>query len=68
MFEEKKVLSQVTILPETNTINVRWDLQVLKDGNVIATTYHRCAYGVSDKAKFLAEVEGAAGYVAVLGW
>lgn len=68
MFEEVTVLSQVTILPEQNAINVQWLKQVKKDGVVIASTPHRKAYIQSQKDEFLNEVTGAANYIAALGW
>lgn len=65
---EQRVLSQVTTLPQQNAINVQWADQILRDGEVISSTFHRKAYTADQKADFLAEVEGAAGYVAVMGW
>jgi len=67
-YTEARVLKQVAVLPAQNAVNVQWSNLVLKDGVVISETYERCAYSASDKAKFLAEVEGGASYVAILGW
>jgi len=67
-YTEARVLKQVAVLPAQNAVNVQWSNLVLKDGVVISETYERCAYSESDKEKFLAEVEGAVSYVAILGW
>ena len=67
-YTEARVLKQVAVLPAQNAVNVQWSNVILKDGIVISETYERCAYSASDKNKFLVEVEGAAAYVAILGW
>jgi hypothetical protein len=64
---EQKILKQVTIL-SGGTVNVQWSNQILRDGEVISETYERCAYGVDQKDQFLAEIPGAANYIAALGW
>jgi len=68
MLTEQRILKQVTTLPAQSAINVQWANQILRDGEVISETFERKAYAVEQKDDFLAEVEGAAGYVAVLGW
>lgn len=65
---EQTILKQVTVLPVQNAINVQWANQVLRDGEVISETYHRKAYGQEQQAEFEADVEGAAAYVAAVGW
>lgn len=65
---EKRVLSQVTLLPSSNTINVQWSDQILRDGDVISQSYIRKAYTQDQRAEFEAEVEGAAGYITAIGW
>ena len=65
---ESKVLAQVTVLPESNSVNVRWDTVVMRDEEVISRQPHRKAYAADQKAEFLAEVEGAEAYIAALGW
>lgn len=65
---EKKIINQVVILPSQNAINVQWVNQVIKDDVLIAQTYHRCAYAEENKAAFLAEVEGAQSYLALVNW
>lgn len=65
---EQRILNQVTVLPNANSINVQWADQILRDGEVISQTYHRKAYSQEQKAEFLAEVEGAEGYISVMGW
>ena len=65
---EQRVISQVTVLPEAQAINVRWADQILRDGVVISEQYVRKAYGIENKAEFEAEVEGAAAYVDAAGW
>lgn len=70
---EDRILSQVTVLPQQSAVNVQWLDRVLRtaeDGSVevIAATPFRKAYTADQKEEFLTEVEGAAGYVATLGW
>lgn len=68
MIEESLVLSQVSVQYESNTINVQWQNKIKKKGAVIAAVPHRSSYSAKDKAQFLAEVPGAAAYIAILGW
>ena len=65
---EQRILNQVTTLPQQGAVNVQWADQILRDGEVISSTYHRKAYGELNKAEFLAEVEGAENYIGALGW
>lgn len=65
---EQRIINQVTVLPNANSINVQWADQILRDGEVISQTYHRKAYSPEQKAEFEAEVEGAAGYVDLITW
>lgn len=65
---EQRVLSQVTVLPESGTINVQWADQILRDGEVISQSYHRKAYTADQSDEFVAEVEGAAAYIQAAGW
>lgn len=65
---EKRVLSQVSILPQNAAINVQWSNQIIKDGQVISETYERKAYTQEQKSEFLTEVENAESYIAAIGW
>lgn len=65
---EQRILKQVTILAQQNAVNVQWANQILRDGEVITETYERKAYTQDQAAEFAAEVEGASGYLAALGW
>jgi hypothetical protein len=67
-FSEKRVLNQVTILPELSAVNVQWLDQVLRDDEVIASNPYRKGYTVDQKEEFLAEVEQAEHYITILGW
>lgn len=68
MLSEQRILKSITINNPSNTVEVLWADQVLRDNAVIAETYHRCAYGADEKDKFLSEVDGAQAYIAILGW
>ncbi len=68
MFEERIVLSSVDLLVEKNCINVKWLVQVLKDGVVISEIPNRKAYSEDQKAEFLAEVAGGQKYIDAIGW
>ncbi len=65
---EQRVLSQVTVLPQQSAVNVQWEDQILRDGEVISRSYHRKAYSGDQKDAFLSEVDGAANYLVQLGW
>lgn len=68
MLTERKILNQVTVLPQQGGANVQWLNQVLRDGEVISSIPHRKSYGPTQRDEFLAEVEGAENYLAALGW
>lgn len=65
---ERTVLAQVTVLPQQSNVNVQWLNQILRADEVIASTPHRKTYNANMKNEFLAEVDGAENYLAVLGW
>jgi hypothetical protein len=65
---ERTIIKQIQVLPESNTIQVQWANQILRDGELVTETFHRCAYGADDQEKFLAEVDGAEAYIPILGW
>ena len=65
---EQKVLSQVNALPESSSFNVQWTNQVIKDGEIIASTYERKCYAIEQKDEFLAEIDGAVDYAKAIGW
>lgn len=65
---EQRILKQVTTLPQQSAVNVQWANQILRDGEIISETFERKAYVQEQAAEFAVEVEGAAGYMAVLGW
>ena len=68
MFTESKIIKQITVLPASNAIQVQWANVVKKNDVVISETYERSSYTEERKDDFLAEVEGAAAYVAAVGW
>ena len=65
---EQTIVNQVTVLPAQSAIQVQWANRILRDGEVVSETYHRRAYGQEQQAEFEAEVDGAAAYVAAVGW
>jgi len=65
---EQKILKSVEVLVDQNAVNVCWENQILRDAEIISAVPHRCAYTTEQKEQFLAEVEGAAPYAAILGW
>ena len=68
MFEETKTVVELTQLPAENTMQVKWRIQVTKDAEVISSKDHYKIYTSDQKDELLAEVEGAEGYVAIIGW
>jgi len=67
-FTETRVISQITTLPQQNAIQVQWSNIVTRDDVEISKTYERKAYSQADAEAFAAEVEGAASYMAAMGW
>jgi hypothetical protein len=67
-YSEKTVLSCVSVLPESNTIDVRWTNQVLRDAEVISETYIRRSFSAFEKPALIAEVENGVSYASALGW
>lgn len=65
---EQRTLRAVIVRTDVSTIEVEWRDEILRDGKVISSTPHRKAYGPDQRAEFEAEVDGAAGYVAAVGW
>jgi hypothetical protein len=65
---EQKVLSQVNASPDSKCFNVQWSNQVIKDGEIIASTYERKCYAIEQKNEFLVEVTGAVDYAKAIGW
>lgn len=66
---EQRILKQVTMLPQSNAVNVQWANQIIRDGSeVISETYERKAYGQDQKADFIAEVTGGQAYADAMGW
>lgn len=53
---EQRVLTSIEVLPEQNAINVRWDDQILRDGDVISSSNFRRAYGVNDRMTFITDI------------
>lgn len=66
---EQRILKQVTMLPQSNTINVQWANQIVRDGSeIVSETYERSAYSQEDKDSFVAAVEGGLAYATAMGW
>lgn len=65
---EIRVLNKVEILPQDNAIQVQWKNKILRDGEEVSFTYERKAYSADQKSEFENEVDGAAGYIAAIGW
>lgn len=68
MLTEQRILKQVSILADIGFMNVQWANQVSRDGEIIAETFERKAYGPEQKEEFLAEVEGGKAYAIAAGW
>lgn len=66
---EQRIIKQITMLPQSNTVNVQWADQIVRDGSkVVSETYERKAYGQDQKADFIAEVTGGQAYADAMGW
>ena len=66
--QEIKLLKSVEVLPQVNAVNVLWENNIVKDGEVIASNMHRCAYGKGQREKFLEEIEDSEKYVELIDW
>lgn len=64
---EQTFLASVEVLPQINAVNVRWDKQVLRDGEVIVSEPFRRAYGRYEREAFLADVPNGAAYADAAG-
>jgi hypothetical protein len=65
---EQRILSQVNALPDLQVFNVQWTNQIIKDGEIIASSYERKCYTIVQKDEFLVEVTGAVDYAKAIGW
>jgi hypothetical protein len=65
---EQRVLKSVQVLSQQSAVNVQWASQIWRGDELVTETYERKAYTADQKDDFLAEVEGAEAYIAVLGW
>ena len=68
MLIERKIINQVTVLPQIGGANVQWLNQVLRDGEVISSIPHRKSYGPNMREDFINEVEGSDKYLAAIIW
>lgn len=68
LLTEERVLGSVQILPQQSAVNVEWHDLIKRDGEIISKSNHNKAYMQDQKDDFLAEVEGAEGYIGILGW
>ena len=64
------ILNYIKHEVRTNTVEVSWvEIENDSEGNPVREVQVKCQnYSAQQKTDFLTEVEGAAGYVAVLGW
>lgn len=64
---EQSLLASVEVLPQINAVNVRWDKQILRDGEVVVSEPHRRAYSRYEREQFLADVPGGEVYADAAG-
>ena len=66
---EQRVLKQVIMIPQSNTINVQWSNQIVRDGSeIVFETYERSSYSQEEKDTFISAVEGGSAYATAMGW
>ncbi len=65
---EERVLGSVQVLTQQSAVNVEWWDLIKRDNEVISKSNHNKAYTAEQASEFLAEVEGAADYITILGW
>ena len=59
---EQTNLVSVEVLPQINAVNVRWDKQILRDGEVVVSEPFRRVYGQYEREQFLIDVPGGEAY------
>lgn len=66
---EQKKLASVNHNITSNTLEVKWLNEILRDGEVISSIPHRGSYQVEQKAQFVADLGVEADkYIALAGW
>ena len=65
---ENSVIVEITALPLEGNIQVKWRNTIEKDGEVLSSKDHYKLFGQADAEAFATEVEGAASYMAAMGW
>lgn len=65
---ETNSIAEITVLPLENNVQVKWRNKIEQDGRVLVERDHYKLFGPDKYHDFLAEVEGAEAYIAVLGW
>lgn len=65
---EGKKLVKVALLLDSQTIDVKWENQIFRDGELISSIPHCKAYSAEQKDDFLTEVDGAAEYIRSINW
>ena len=77
MFEETSKIAEITVLPQEWSIQVAYNKQVTKDGEVISKKLHYELYSVEKRDQFTTDIENpdnggapgmAAPYIAAVGW
>lgn len=68
MLTESRVLVGVSLMRLEGAINVKWDVVIQRDDEVISRVPHRKSYGLAHVEEFRNEVAGAEGYLALMGW
>lgn len=69
MLTEQQILKSVEVLAQANAINVLWEDQILRDGEVVSRTNHRCSYGAGQMEQFVVDLGvDAEKYVGLIDW
>jgi len=77
MFEETSKIAEITVLPQEGNIQVAYDKQVTKDGEVISKKLHYELYSAEKRDQFTSDIENpanggapgmAAPYIVAVGW
>ena len=69
MLTEQQVLKSVEVLAQANAINVLWEDQILRDGEVVSASNFRRAYGAGQREQFESDLGvDASKYVELIDW
>jgi hypothetical protein len=68
---EQKTLHSINHIQATNTLEVKWHNEILRDGEVTSSIPHRGTYTLETKDQFIADINDSSKsdqYLTLTGW